>query len=68
EPAWSTHPAYRRHEQTYLAATDAVDGVVSDVGRGIDPRRAAVAKFAADILTADMETTNYLWYNPDALI
>ncbi|MDX5453888.1 MAG: poly-beta-hydroxybutyrate polymerase, partial [Rhodococcus sp. (in: high G+C Gram-positive bacteria)] len=34
DPAWSTHPAYRRLEQTYLAATDAVDGVVADVGRG----------------------------------
>ncbi|QRE82820.1 alpha/beta fold hydrolase [Rhodococcus ruber] len=67
DPAWSTHPAYRRLEQTYLAATDAVDGVVADVGRGIDPRRAAEAKFAADILTAALAPTNYLWTNPAAL-
>ncbi|KOS57222.1 PHA/PHB synthase family protein [Rhodococcus rhodochrous] len=67
DPAWSTHPAYRRLEQTYLAASGAVDGVVDDVGRGIDPRRAAEAKFAADILTAALAPTNYLWTNPAAL-
>lgn len=67
DPAWSTHPAYRRLEQTYLAASGAVDAVVDEVGRGIDPRRAAEAKFAADILTAALAPTNYLWTNPAAL-
>ncbi|MGW0020739.1 PHA/PHB synthase family protein [Rhodococcus sp. NPDC003382] len=67
DPAWDTHPAYHRLEQTYLAATGAVDGVVDDVGRAIDARRAAEAKFAADILTAALAPTNYLWTNPAAL-
>ena len=67
DPAWDTHPAYHRLEQTYLAATDAIDAVVDDVGTAIDPRKAAEAKFAADILTAALAPTNYLWTNPAAL-
>ncbi|XAN02654.1 alpha/beta fold hydrolase [Rhodococcus aetherivorans] len=67
DSAWSANPAYRRLGQTYLAATEAVDGVVDEVGRAIGPRRTAEARFAADILTAALAPTNYLWTNPAAL-
>lgn len=67
DPAWSKHPVYHRLEQSYLATVQAVDGVVEDLGRTADPRRAAEAKFAADIVTAAVAPTNYLLTNPAAL-
>ena len=66
DPAWTANPLYHRVEQTYLASTKAIGGVVEEWGRHTDRRRAYEASFAASILTSALAPTNYLPTNPAA--
>jgi polyhydroxyalkanoate synthase len=68
DPAWATNPAYRRIEQTYLAAVGALDRIVDEwAGKVRDPTRAQAASFAATVLTSAAAPTNFLPTNPAAL-
>jgi polyhydroxyalkanoate synthase subunit PhaC len=68
DPAWTTNPAYRRIEQTYLAAAGALDRIVDEwAGTVKDPTRAQAASFAATVITSAAAPTNFLPTNPAAL-
>ncbi len=67
DPAWTTNPLYHRVEQTYLAAAQAIGGVVEESGRRGDRRRTSEASFAATILPSGLAPTNYFPTNPVAV-
>jgi polyhydroxyalkanoate synthase len=67
DPAWTTNPVFHRIGQTYLASAAAIDGVVVDIGRSTSSRRGATAAFAANVVTAALAPTNYLFTNPTAV-
>jgi polyhydroxyalkanoate synthase subunit PhaC len=68
DPAWSTHPGYRRLAQSYLAVTRSLDGLVDayEAG-GADWREVEQARFALNALTSALAPTNTLLGNPAAV-
>ncbi len=67
DPTWSQNVAYKRLAQVYLAACEAVDGVVADVELNRPGHRADRARFAMGILTSALAPTNTVIGNPAAL-
>ena len=65
DPAWSSHPVYRRLSQAYLAVERAIDTAVEDAD--IDWPTRERARFAAGILATGLSPTNTLVGNPTAL-
>ena len=65
DPAWVTHPFYRRLGQAYLAVERAIGDAVEDAD--IDWGTKERARFAAGILASGMAPTNTLVGNPAAL-
>jgi poly[(R)-3-hydroxyalkanoate] polymerase subunit PhaC len=63
--AWETNPLLRGLLQAYLAAGDAVDGVIADAE--LDWRDERRARFAADNLLDALAPTNFPWTNPTVL-
>ncbi|UOY01913.1 PHA/PHB synthase family protein [Blastococcus sp. PRF04-17] len=68
DPAWQSHPGYRRLAQTYTAwgssLTRLVDGYAED---GADWRDVERARFALNALISGMAPTNTLLGNPAAV-
>ena len=67
DPAWTSNPAFRMIQQTYLASAQALDRIVAQLGEGASGTRAEQARFAASIMTSAMAPTNFLVTNPAAL-
>ncbi|MDP9427356.1 MAG: poly-beta-hydroxybutyrate polymerase, partial [Actinomycetota bacterium] len=68
DPAWSSHPGYRRLAQSYLAAAAALDRLVGDFeAGGADWREVEQVRFVLNAVTAAMAPTNTLLGNPAAL-
>ncbi|HEV2257408.1 MAG TPA: alpha/beta fold hydrolase [Streptosporangiaceae bacterium] len=67
DPAWTSNPAFRMIQQSYLASARALDRVVGQLGDGGSDTRAEQARFAAGIVTSAAAPTNYLVTNPAAL-
>ena len=67
DPAWTSNPAFRMIQQSYLASAQALDRVVGQLGDGGSGTRAEQARFAAGIVTSAAAPTNYLVTNPAAL-
>jgi len=67
DPAWTSNPAFRILQQTYLASAQALDRIVAQLGEGASGTRAEQARFAASIMTSAMAPTNFLVTNPAAL-
>jgi polyhydroxyalkanoate synthase len=68
DPAWSTHPGYRRLAQSYLAVTGSLDGLVDAYeARGADWREVEQARFVLNAFTSALAPTNTLLGNPAAL-
>jgi len=65
DPAWESHPFYRRLGQAYLAVENAIDDAVEDAD--IDWSTRERARFAAGILGTGLAPTNTLLGNPTAL-
>ena len=65
DPAWSSHPVYRRISQAYLAVERAIGAAVDDAD--IDWPTRERARFAAGILATGLSPTNTLAGNPTAL-
>jgi polyhydroxyalkanoate synthase len=65
DPAWSTHPVYRRVGQAYLALEQAVTDAVEQAD--VDWRTRERARFAAGIVSSALAPTNTLLGNPAAL-
>jgi polyhydroxyalkanoate synthase len=65
DPAWVTHPVYRRLGQAYLAVERAIGEAVEDAD--IDWSTRERARFAAGILASGLAPTNTLLGNPAAL-
>jgi poly[(R)-3-hydroxyalkanoate] polymerase subunit PhaC len=63
--AWETNPLLRGLLQAYLAAGDAVDGLIADAE--LDWRDERRARFAADNLLDALAPTNFPWTNPTVL-
>jgi polyhydroxyalkanoate synthase subunit PhaC len=60
DPAWTSNPAFRMVQQTYLASAQALDRIVTQLGEGASPTRAEQARFAASIVTSAAAPTNFL--------
>jgi polyhydroxyalkanoate synthase len=68
DPAWSTHPGYRRLAQSYLAVTGSLNGLVDAYeARGADWREVEQARFVLNAFTSALAPTNTLLGNPAAL-
>ena len=67
DPAWTSNPAFRRIQQSYLASAGALDRIVAAMGDGSGDTRAEQARFAADILASAAAPTNFLVSNPAAI-
>jgi polyhydroxyalkanoate synthase subunit PhaC len=67
DPAWTSNPAFRMVQQTYLASAQALDRIVTQLGEGASATRAEQARFAASIVTSAAAPTNFLVTNPAAL-
>ena len=67
DPAWTSNPAFRMIQQSYLASAGALDRVVAAMGDGSSDTRAEQARFAADILASAAAPTNFLVSNPAAI-
>lgn len=65
DPAWVTHPFYRRLGQAYLTVERAIGDAVEDAD--IDWSTRERARFAAGILASGLAPTNTLVGNPTAL-
>ena len=65
DPAWSSHPVYRRWGQAYLAVERAIGAAVEDADMDWPTRERA--RFAAGILGSALAPTNTLVGNPAAL-
>jgi polyhydroxyalkanoate synthase len=65
DPAWSTHPVYRRLGQAYLAVEQAIGRAVEDAD--VDWPTRERARFAGGILASALSPTNTLAGNPTAL-
>jgi polyhydroxyalkanoate synthase len=67
DPAWTSNPAFRMIQQSYLASAGALDRIVGAMGDGSGDRRAEQARFAAGILASAAAPTNFLVSNPAAI-
>jgi len=67
DPAWTSNPAFRMIQQTYLASAQALDRIVAQLGEGASGTRAEQARFAANIMTSAAGPTNFLVSNPAAI-
>jgi polyhydroxyalkanoate synthase len=68
DPAWSSHPGYRRLAQSYVAAAAALDRLVADFeAGGADWREVEQVRFVLNALTSAAAPTNTLLGNPAAL-
>ncbi len=68
DPAWSSHPGYRRLLQSYLATSGSLDRLVADFeAGGADWREVEQVRFVLNALTSAMAPTNTLLGNPAAL-
>jgi polyhydroxyalkanoate synthase len=68
DPAWSTHPGYRRLAQSYLAVTGSLNGLVDAYeARGADWREVEQARFVLNAFTSALAPTNTLLGNPAAV-
>ena len=68
DPAWSTHPGYRRLGQSYLAVAGALDRLVADYeASGADWREVEQARFVLTAVTSALAPTNTLLGNPAAV-
>jgi polyhydroxyalkanoate synthase len=67
DPAWTSNPAFRMVQQTYLASAQALDRIVAQTGEGTSGARVEQARFAANIVTSAAAPTNFLVSNPAAL-
>jgi polyhydroxyalkanoate synthase len=67
DPAWTSHPAFRMIQQSYLASAGAMDRIVAEMGDGHGHTRAEQARFAASIVASAAAPTNFLMTNPAAL-
>jgi polyhydroxyalkanoate synthase len=67
DPAWTSNPAFRMIQQSYLASAGALDRIVAAMGDGSGDTRAEQARFAADILASAAAPTNLLVSNPAAI-
>src|SRR5580704_19797962 len=67
DPAWTSNPAFRMIQQSYLASAGAMDRIVAEMGDGRGGSRAEQARFAASILVSAAAPTNFLVTNPAAL-
>src|SRR5690348_13814160 len=67
DPAWTSNPAFRMIQQTYLASAQALDRIVARLGEGASDTRAEQARFAASIITSAAAPTNFLMSNPAAI-
>jgi len=67
DPAWTSNPAFRMIQQSYLASAGALDRIVDAMGDGSGDTQAERARFAADILASAAAPTNFLPSNPAAL-
>jgi polyhydroxyalkanoate synthase len=65
DQAWSGNWAFRRLMQSYLAARDTVDQLISDAE--LDWRTERQARFAAANLLDALAPTNFPWSNPAVL-
>jgi polyhydroxyalkanoate synthase len=65
DPAWESHPFYRRLGQAYLAVEKAIGEAVEDAD--LDWRSRERARFVAGILASGLAPTNTLLGNPAAL-
>src|SRR3954447_7705211 len=62
DPAWQSNWLFRRLVQTYLAAGETVDGLISDAD--VDWRAARQARFAAGNVFDALAPSNFPWSNP----
>ncbi len=67
DPAWTSNPAFRIIQQTYLASAQALDRIVSPLGEDASGTRAEQARFAVNIMTSAAAPTNFLVSNPAAI-
>src|SRR5437588_7317906 len=67
DPAWTSNPAFRMIQQTYLASAQALDRIVAQLGEDASGTRAERARFAANIVASAAAPTNFLMSNPAAL-
>jgi polyhydroxyalkanoate synthase len=62
DPAWQSNWLFRRLVQTYLAAGETVDGLISDAD--VDWRAERQARFAAGNVFDALAPSNFPWSNP----
>ena len=68
DPAWTTHPGYRRLAQGYVALTESLNRLVDTYeAGGADWRDVERARFAVTALTSAMSPTNAFLGNPAAI-
>jgi poly[(R)-3-hydroxyalkanoate] polymerase subunit PhaC len=67
DPAWTSNPAFRMIQQSYLASAQALDRVVAAMPERSSGTRAEQARFAASIVASAAAPTNFLMSNPAAL-
>jgi polyhydroxyalkanoate synthase subunit PhaC len=65
DPAWQESRILRRLLQSYLATTEAVDGLISDAE--LDWRTERQARFAANNVLDALAPSNFPWSNPVVL-
>ena len=65
DPAWEQSWLFRRLVQAYVAANEAVDGLISDAD--LDWRHERQARFMAMMLTDALAPTNFPWSNPTVI-
>jgi polyhydroxyalkanoate synthase subunit PhaC len=62
DPAWQSNWLFRRLLQTYLAAGETIDGLISDAD--VDWRAERQARFAAGNVLDALAPSNFPWSNP----
>jgi len=67
DPAWTSNPAFRMIQQSYLASAGALDKIITAMDNGGSGTRAEQARFAANIVTSAAAPTNFLATNPAAI-
>jgi polyhydroxyalkanoate synthase subunit PhaC len=67
DPAWTSNPAFRMIQQTYLASAQALDRIVAAMPERGSGTMAEQARFAASIVTSAAAPTNFLVTNPAAI-
>jgi polyhydroxyalkanoate synthase len=65
DPAWQSSWLFRRALQTYLAVSEAVDGLISDAN--LDWRHERQARFVAGNVLDALAPTNFPWSNPTVI-